>query len=402
MQNKRLNMLIKASVKSRKFTSFLFCLFVILSTVLILITVGIINPLWHNIDTKLNNHILNREIIASFSGDLSREIIKAGVEDIKNTPNVETVYRIPGKLIVSEESGALSNQYNLSYLHRGFIPEIVSGRCFTENETGVALVPNLIKDYNESEGKINTINGEDLVGKILEFKDEVAVVHKLKIVGSYDTTDPIFSKDEILIPRTELLKYNDVVLSSSENSMPTISNDKSYIVVIDSPSNVDSTLNSLEYVTTVYRQETGIDTASYNMAFDIILGITVFFILLAVFGFYMFLKNNVNTHTQELALYRAIGYKSQNIYYIILIEHLLLGIVSVAVGIAITCLINTLFINPYLYQLVGNTFMEITVNITAIDVISIVCGYTLVMLIVCVSAVRRSEKIDLTILLREV
>ena len=126
-----------------------------------------------------------------------------------------------------------------------------------------------------------------------------------------------------------------------------------------------------------------------------------FFIVMVVFGFFMFAKNNVNSRTNELALYRSLGYKSKQIFYIIFSEYLFLGLISIAVGIITTMLLNSIFVNPYLFTLVGNTIMEMTVSITLTQIVFIIMLFILILLLVCRSAVKRSEKIDLTILLRE-
>ena len=45
--------------------------------------------------------------------------------------------------------------------------------------------------------------------------------------------------------------------------------------------------------------------------------------------------------------------------------------------------------------------MEMTVSITLTQIVFIIMLFILILLLVCRSAVKRSEKIDLTILLRE-
>ena len=118
-------------------------------------------------------------------------------------------------------------------------------------------------------------------------------------------------------------------------------------------------------------------------------------------GFYIFLKSNVNDRTSELALYRALGYQSKHIFRILLFEYLLFGVISIIVGILLTLVINNAFVNPFLLNLVGNTLMEMEVQLSVLQELGIVVSFLIILLIVCNNAVKRSDKIDLTVLLRE-
>ena len=82
-------------------------------------------------------------------------------------------------------------------------------------------------------------------------------------------------------------------------------------------------------------------------------------------------------------------------------EHLLFGLASILVGILLTLIVTNVFVNSLLYDLVGNTLMEMKVNLNIFTEIGILLFFLIILLFVCRSAVKRSEKIDLTILLRE-
>lgn len=66
-----------------------------------------------------------------------------------------------------------------------------------------------------------------------------------------------------------------------------------------------------------------------------------------------------------------------------------------------TVLLDILLINPYLMNLVGNTMMEMTVNVSAVYILLFLVIYLIVLAIVSIWAVKRSEKTDLSVLLRE-
>ena len=401
MKNRNLNMLLKSSVASNKLSTVLYCVFIIFSTVLILISVSIAIPLKANIEEKINNHISNRELVTEFKADAPDELIKKNIDEIKKVEHVEKVYKMPALLGVSETSGTLHDGYSLGFIHTGSEAVITSGRAFDESETGVALVPQNIRDFNPDDNRIYDISGESLIGKTLVFVDECDNSHKVKVVGAYSTSDPLYSDTQILIPQADLNKYTDEVLKNASSGGLSISSDKSYIILIDNAENTEKALDDVLFIRTAYRQPSMIDADTYNTALYILLAMLAFFIVMVVFGFFMFAKNNVNSRTNELALYRSLGYKSKQIFYIIFSEYLFLGLISIAVGIITTMFLSSIFVNPYLFTLVGNTIMEMTVSITLTQIVFIIMLFILILLLVCRSAVKRSEKIDLTILLRE-
>lgn len=401
MKNNRFNMLVKASIKDRKLSSVMFCSFVIISFVLVYITLSLVIQLWQSIDTKINNHISNRELVAVFSQNVSDDYIEGSIEEIKAIENVEDIYRMPTILSVTDLNTNLYNMYDLSYVHKYYEPTIIDGRGFSENETGVALVPKNIKDYNAQEGIIAEIDGADLISTTLKFEYFPGISRDFEVIGTYDTTDPIFSGKEILVSQKDLIAINDEIIKNPQNSGMLISADKSYIVVIDAKKNVDSVYSELEKISVVYTKSIDIDTTAYNTALIILVLITSLLITLTVAGFYLFLRNDVRNRTNELALYRSIGYKSKDLFCVIFTEYLLLDVISIFVSVGISCLLVLYVVNPYFADMLGNTFMEMSISINTLYFAFIVVGYVLVTLLVCKSAVKRSEKIDLTVLLRE-
>lgn len=394
MKLAKLNILIKSSVKTRKLSSAFFCIFVILSTVLMLLSIGLILPMTDNVVNKINNHISRRELETDFTDNIPDDYIESKITKLKENQYVTDVYKIPSKLTFSDSSKTLSSQYTLAFVYNESSPLITSGRTFDESETGVALVPEKIKDYNENERKFSEINGEDLIGKTLELNVGEDTVFKIKIIGAYSTSDPIFENKEILVPKNDLFKYDAAV--SGEYS-----GDKSYMIVVDKPENTETALQELSDICNVYKRTDVINVQTYNTAMYISLATAVLFIAFIIVGFFIFLKNNISNRTNEIALYRALGYKTKHIFYIIFTEHIILALISIFIGIIFAFLLGNLLINPYIYSLLGNTIMEMTVKITIGEISTVILMIILLLFIVCKTAVKRSEKTDLTVLLRE-
>lgn len=400
MKNKKLSLLVKASILSRKGATAFFCSFMVIATILVLVSVGAVMPLKNNIDQNINNHILNRELNFEIGENASQSTIDDTISSIKSIEHITNVYNVPAELDVSETSGVLFSDYTLSYVHEGYNLKITSGRAFEENEENVAVVPEVLKDFNSESQKNNKIDGKTLVGKNLVFADESGNEYKLEIVGVYNASDPIFTNNQILVPRNSLIKFNNEVLKNA-TGMTSITSDKAYKILVDDAKNLESVKSKVSEYCEAYTIDLNFDSQSYNIALIIIMGSIVFFALFVIAGQYMFVKSNISRRTEELALYRSLGYKSNQLFYIIFIEYFFTGIISIAIGTLLTVLLNMFVINPYLTNIVGNTIMEMTVNVSVVNVLMFVLLYALVLAIVSIWAVKRSEKTDLSVLLRE-
>lgn len=401
MKKNNLNMLVKASVRSGKLWVGFFCFFITVAAVLILVSVSIIIPLAGNIKNNVNNHISKRELITEFSVNLPRETVDEKIEKIRKVEHVTDVYRMPSQLIATEDTGILHGNYNIGFVHNGFSPVITSGRIFNESESGVAIVPQTIKDFNPSDNKIHEIIGESLVGQSLVLTDILGNKHSIKVVGAYNTSDPIFSGDEILVPQADLLEYDEMTESGDIQGVTATSDYESYIILIDSAKNTEGAQEETSYINNVRQSNSDIDSDSYNTALYIMIAALAIFIILAVIGLFMFLKSNIDNRTEEFALYRSLGYKSKHIFSVVFTEHFIFGIASIAAGIIITLLLLNFVVNPYLYTIAGNTLMEIKAEITVAEAVCLILLFTAILIAVCKKAVSRSEKIDLTVLLRE-
>ncbi len=402
MKIKNFFMLIKASVFSRKLSTGLFCFFIILSTVIILLSVCLIFPLRDNIENKINNHIFNRELSISFSSNTPQQDIDKDLSAIKEIEHISDIYLKPDVISVREKSGALHGEYTLDFLHNGYSINITLGRVFDETETSVAIVPEEIRVFNNANNKIEKINGEDLIGKNLEFSYGGENTYDAVVVGTYNISDPMFSGTQIIIPQKDLLKCNDKINEKIAQSGSTVAREIKYTVLVDSYKNTDKAASDISLIRQAAKEQTlGVDAESYNIALILLFAVLLVFIIMVISGLFIFLQNSVKNRTNELALYRSLGYKSKHLFSIVFIEHLFFGIISILYGAAITVLLNYLVVNPYLYSLVGNTLMEMTANVSVVDILCLLVFFIIILSIVCRSAVKRSEKIDLTVLLRE-
>lgn len=397
MKNRNLNILIKSSIKADKIPLSLFSLFIILSTALVMVTICVMLPFSDNLENKINNHIYNRELTLTYGANTENEEMERDLQQIKSLDYVDEIYLLPKPVYSYESSGTLKDSYNIDCLHYGYELITTSGRSFDESETGVALIPEEIKDYDATSGKVTKMNGESLIGSTLSFSYGTENSYDVTVIGTYNTADSIFSGKEILIPKNDLLEIN----SDMQSSLTSYS-DICYQVSINSYKNMEKAteeISKIHYAEKMYMLN--IDAQSYNTALIIIFAIFAVFAISIIIAIYMFLKGNINSKNSELALYRSIGYKSKHIFYIVFAEYFIAGAISLILGILITMLINKILINPYLNELVGNTLMEMTADINFLYILSLFLIFIIILLNVCFIVVRSSEKTDLTVLMRE-
>lgn len=399
MKNKSIGMIVKAAFKSTAVMTVLFTAFTVVSYVLLLLAVGIMLPLGQNIEEKINNHILNREINAIITENVSYERRQERLNELSKLEHVISVYETPYEPTVTDENGVIFGEYTLSYIHRDYSPVITAGRAIEAQEQGVVLVPMRFNDYNAQTGIVTAVDGSTLIGKSLSLKASGGAVMSFEVVGAYDTTDPIFSGKELLASITDLLEYKKQMLESPDQNI--YSGDSIYTVLVDSSKNTDEVLKKAEKITVCYTPKLLTNAEIYNIAFSVLLTASVIFATLTVFGFYIFLKGNVNMRTKELALYRAIGYSSGELYRIIFTGHILPVLVSVTLGAALYILLGSFVINPYLDSFLGDTFMKMTLSESPIVMGAVGIGYVIITLLVSAAAVKRSKKIDLTVLLKD-
>ena len=183
MKNKNLNMLLKTSILSNKLLSVIYCLFVVVSTILILITISITMPLSENINSKVRNHISNREAVIEFNENCKNDYITESIDEMKGMEHIKAVYRMSPQLTVTEQTGVLNDNYKFDFIHTGSNPVITQGRTFKENETEVAVVPENLKDFDIENNTMRDIPAKNLLNKSLVFTDICNNSHKVKEVG---------------------------------------------------------------------------------------------------------------------------------------------------------------------------------------------------------------------------
>lgn len=383
----------KASVIRGKAKTVLFGLFIAVSVFLLTAVVAFMRPLWYNVEHKINDHILNRECVV-YLEDL--EQIPEDTARIKETEHVKDVFFQPPQVEASDTSGELYGYYQLDAFHPGYEPIITAGRAISDTETGVVLVPEQFSDYNEAKKQTVQVDGKQLIGKELLMQDMSGNTHKLKVAGAYNTADPLFSGTQFIIPQKELYRF------AQQCELITDKMRERYVVVADSYKNLDSLMETLRKDYPTNKEESlNFDVEPYQTAILMLSGMFAVFVAMILAGACIFISSCLKTRKKEIALYRALGYKTHHIFQVFAIEYLTNGIICTILGAGLWQLAAYLAVNPYLDSLFGNTIMAMSLAFNPADALIILAVFAAIILLACLQAAVKSNRIEPIVLLRE-
>ena len=320
MKISSLNLLVKSSIKRNVGKNIFFLVFLAFAVVLTTVTVSVMLPFCDNVENKLNNHLYNR----MFNVEIPSSTVDTAIKKVNDTHHVQDVYTYLDSMSVSDITGTLESEYTMCSLVHEAAPLIVDGRLFRDDERNVAIVPDNIRDYSQSQRKLKNINGSDLVGKQLTFLTE-GDDYTVTVVGTYSLSDPMFTGKQIIIPEQEMKSLNDKIQLENNNSFI---DDEQYdgekksifTVLVDNHSNTDDVIENIsnQGIDCHKAYKLNFDTASYQVAAVILMIMFALLIVMVFVAVSAFVNNHIKSRTVEIAMYRALGYRSSNIFIILL------------------------------------------------------------------------------------
>lgn len=384
----------KASVIRGKAKTVLFGLFITVSVLLLTAVVSFMRPLWYNVEHKINDHILNRECVV-YLEELDQ--IPQETAHIRTMEHVKNVFFQPPQVEASDTSGALFGFYQLDAFHPGYEPIITAGRGFDEKEKNVVLVPEQFSDYNEEKKQTTQVDGTKLIGKELLMQDMSGHIHKLEVIGAYNTADPLFSGTQFIIPQKELYRF----AQQCELITPKIQ--ERYVVIADNYKNLGSLMESLRANGYPVNKEESLnfDVEPYQTAILMLSAMFAVFVVMILAGACIFISSCLKNRKKEIALYRALGYKTHHIFQVFALEYLTNGMICIVLGVGLWQLAAYLAVNPYLDTLFGNTIMAMSLTFNLADALIILVIFAAIILLACLRTAVKSNRIEPIVLLRE-
>ena len=371
----KFNDILKLSfVKSYRNKKHIFLILIFIISVLVLLcTITFKIVFFDNVD-KIEESIDYRTLIVSANSD---DVIKYendfeayGYNEILNINHVVAMFDTRYDHIEVYVPQYQTNNYNgMIQLQSGadsIMPEVVLGRDFDEEETGVAICP--INFYpsieNISDDKVEFINGEDLLNTVFEiestifeyddgFKDSGEKYHKkLKIIGLYN------SEKSRNLPYECYVNNKDIkeIYNSLDVEQPGTITAYGVYVYVDRTDNVNEVLKEIRDLGFNAKLSAYFDE-EYHSSIKLICSLMVIITTLAIAILtFLYVRKQIYNNSSSIGILKAIGYKNNLLCLISALEIFILSISSVIIGITIfeflLLFIKTKFKTFLMYNLV--------------------------------------------------
>lgn len=383
-------MLIKASVTQQKARSIVFVIFNAICVICILLTSSVVIRLWTDMDQKVNNHPYNKELMVDV------DINNKGAKDkLAAMDGVEGISISPYDIELTSTDKSFYATVSLSYLHLDYEPIITKGDQLKKTDKDTVLMPEVYHDQDpETQMRID-VDCKKFVGKELSFIDENGNQYKLKVAGTYDVTDPALDTQCIYTSCDQLLKYSEKSADDENESI-------TYSLALAKGTNKQQLIDECEkYGGVAYENSFRIDLSTFNLSLIIMVIVLAVFLVMTVMGTSIFISGCIKNRTNELALYRALGYKTGHIFVIIFLEYLLLLLIAYIIALALSAVCAQLILNPILASMVKGGLITLTAEVSPVSALIVLGVFVAVVAAICLRMTNFTQKIQLAVLLKE-
>lgn len=393
-------LIVKANLFRRKKSLISNLLFLVLLFLIIILTISFQSSLSTYITNSTLNNVDCRSIFVETAthGELEK-----AMEAVSKIEHVVAVYPQDGHYNMNGMTSFRNNENMDGNIRlRGgddrFIPKVIKGESFDENQSNVGIIPQRFYPSMKIESlstldKADYINGDDLIGKWITAEygeydysnfDDIKVVKKhtysFKVVGVYDSVSSYCEDSVCFIPIQDVIKINDI---ANGNLYDYVSEPDIFLTVVDKYENAQTvidTINSNGYIAEI--------AMTFNTAFGnliIIVGniLAVILIIICTFNLMFSLNSNVKNRTGEIGLLKCIGYTNKNLYTIIFLELGILVFAAIVISILILLLILFVF----------NNFVFINEIIIIINPIAMLVAFGIAILLAPISSILAIENI---------
>ena len=383
-------MLIKASVTQQKARNIVFIIFNAICVICILLTSSVVVRLWTDMDQKVNNHPYNRELLVDVS------INNKGAKDkLEAMDGVEGISVSPYDITLTSADNTLNSTVNLSYLHMDYEPVVTKGSQLKSTDKDAVLMPEIYHDKDPQTQMRIDVDCKSFVGKELSFVDENGSQYKLRVAGTYDVTDPALDTQCIYTSCDQLLKYSE---KSNDDENESIT----YSLALAKGTNKQQLIDECEkYGGVAYENSFRIDLSTFNLSLVIMVIVLAVFLVMTIMGLSIFISGCIKNRTNELALYRALGYKTGHIFVIIFLEYLLLLLIAYVIALALSAVCAQLILNPILASMVKGGLFTLTAEGSPVSALIVLGVFVAILAAICLRMTNLTQKIQLAVLLKE-
>lgn len=324
------------------------------------------------------------------------------MEDIEKLNHIDKVVEQENFIlnvdIVNLDNERNDGAVNLIGCNHKTSPQVIIGRNLYENEDNACIIPmnfytgNIYDKINDDE----IINGKNLLDKEIEISystykyvegaplKEEERIKKMKVVGVYDSEEIMGNFNECFVDFSVIEEINKIVSYGTGLQ----AGYQPVLAIVDNAENLDNVLqelSNLNYKTKVYSVPNYTIINMINLIGRII---AISSMVLALINIIFNSIKNSQDRKKEYGLLKALGFKSSDIWCIVLVESLMLGIVS----FVIACII-TFTIILVLMKVKSNADLEIQKIKLTINYISFIICFGIAIVVPSVGNLLSSIKI---------
>jgi ABC-type antimicrobial peptide transport system permease subunit len=222
--------------------------------------------------------------------------------------------------------------------------------------------------YRQFTMKINSEKNQEIEGKYIKYIKSIPQISNLKInksnseqIDSIDITIDDYNNLDHVITKLKYLDNCDIILNAD------------YVVNL-------SLIRSIKYGSVI---------------------MLVVIILCTLCIVYIAMSNSINENTQDIMLYKAVGYNNKNLLLMILSENFIFSSISFIISIVIVNLLIKCVVNPFINLRKIGSLIGTKLGVHVGIYLSCIFIVTLVVIITSLMMLGKTKKISIIELLRE-
>lgn len=313
------------------------------------ISYGITSMISESVKSNLIEDIANREVIIRIDrlADATRSLNDYKIE-IEAKNHIKYVYPSVKEIdanVINDKMLA-NGLFTITSGSPEHIPSNVNGRKFTSADTNVAIIPSeiLIYPLTKNQRKVNGIDylGDNITLVFENSKDNKEYRYTYEIIGVYKSNTDMAVKNNIFVPLKDLY-----------NIMSTVGgNDLEHVYENEKISTLTAIIDEQKYVTKVMEEISNLKNIKAfsiknnvnNNVYDAIVFVAmIIFLLILAFALItlnVISENILSNKNKEFSICMAIGYKSSDIYFMMLFYIFIIS----CVAFLINCVLGDLIL----------------------------------------------------------
>lgn len=276
------------------------------------------------------------------------ELIESDIIDIKNLDHVVDVYRsgyYDFVAISDLKNDFIDGTLTLIRGNENTLPDIVAGRPFNSDESGVAICP--VHFYPNFEPrqieKEYVINGYDLINKSFNItygisdENTEGYIKTFKIVGLYDSSKRFNDNGTCYIPEKDIVEIVDNEKNATSKNNPMLNSGIPILyAIVDDKENINDVKAQMEEMNfSNIEIASVIDTDMVDTIYMSFISIFVIILISVIIIIPAYTKWRLKSEEKNIGILRVCGYTEKDVCRVYLLKILMQYIILYGVGLLI-------------------------------------------------------------------